>query len=367
MKKGKLIVVDGTDGSGKATQVALLKERLIKEGYQVETIDFPRYEDNFFGKLIGECLAGKHGDFISVHSKIVSVLYSADRWQSSDMIRDWLSQGKIVIADRYVSANQIHQGGKIHDDKEREEFLLWLDKLEYEVFKLPRPDHTVYLDVSLETTLRLLKEKDQVFKKKYSEGVNDQAENNHEHLVDSRESAIKMLQNTNWTRIACEEEGQMLPREVITEKIYNVCLRILSEVRPIKIYFAGSIRGGRNDHELYAKIITLLKKYGTVLTEHVGDKNLTNQGQKNLTNEEIHTKDIGWIDEADIIVAEVTSPSLGVGYEIGRAEPGGKKIIALYRQEEERKLSAMIAGNKNVQTVYYQDVEELVEIFDKLF
>lgn len=365
MKKGKLIVIDGTDGSGKATQVALIKERYIKKGYQVETIDFPRYDDNFFGKLIGEGLAGKYGDFISAHPKIISVLYSADRWQSSSQIRDWLNQGKIVIADRYVSANQIHQGGKIHDDKMREEFLLWLDTLEYEVFGLPRPDHSIYLDVSLDTTLRLLKEKDQTLKKQYNEGKNDQAENNYKHLADSRESGIKLLQNSSWTRIVCEENGQMLSKDVINEKIYCVFEQVLSVVNPLKIYFAGSIRGGRDDHELYANIITLLKKYGVVLTEHIGDKNLTSQGQ-NLTSKEIYNKDKKWIYEADLVIAEATTPSLGVGYEIGLAESLGKKNIVLFRQESEKRLSAMIEGNEKVRCIYYQKFEDLEEIFDKL-
>ncbi len=146
---GKLIVIDGIDGSGKATQVALLKKRLQQEGVRVKTIDFPRYYNNFFGGLIGEYLSGKYGDFIAMDPRVASVLYAADRFESSKEIKKWLDEGYVVLADRYVSANQIHQAGKIDEPKVRKEFLAWLDTMEYEVFQIPRPDLVVYLDVPL--------------------------------------------------------------------------------------------------------------------------------------------------------------------------------------------------------------------------
>ncbi len=134
----------------------------------------------------------------------------------------------------------------------------------------------------------------------------------------------------------------------------------------MKIYFAGSIRGGREDKDMYAEIILLLKKYGEVVSEHIGDKNLSSDGQKTMTNEEIYTKDTNWIKEADIIIAEVTNPSLGVGYEIGFAEKNNKKIIALYRNIEGKRISAMIAGNHNVKCIEYKTVLELKEFFSQI-
>jgi len=116
-KKGKLIVIDGTDGSGKATQVALLVKRLKKEGKTVKIVDFPEYYKNFFGAFIGHCLSEQYYKFLNVHPKIASVLYAADRWESSEELRNWLKKGHIVIANRYVSANQIHQAGKIKSVK----------------------------------------------------------------------------------------------------------------------------------------------------------------------------------------------------------------------------------------------------------
>ena len=166
---GKLIVIDGIDGSGKATQVRLLKERLVKEKIKVKTIDFPRYYDNFFGKLIGEYLAGQYGDFSEVDPRLASVLYAADRFESSTDIKKWLDAGYIVLADRYVSANQIHQGGKIADPKKRKDFFTFLDTMEHGVFKIPRPDVVVYLDVPFEISKLWLQKKIQKSKKRISE------------------------------------------------------------------------------------------------------------------------------------------------------------------------------------------------------
>jgi dTMP kinase len=215
-QQGRLIVIDGIDGSGKATQVALLKKRLIKDKIKVKTIDFPRYGDNFFGSLIGECLSGALGDFIGVNSKIASVLYAADRFESSKKIKEWLEQGYCVIADRYVSANQIHQGGKIKDLKERKEFLKWLDIMEYKVFNIPRPDLVVYLDVPFEVSKQWLQNKVAQRKKGYLKGRKDVAEDNLLHLKNSRESAL-MLQkeNKNWIRVeCCDGMVCMLPDQV---------------------------------------------------------------------------------------------------------------------------------------------------------
>ena len=112
MKRGKLIVIDGTDGSGKATQVDLLVEALKKEGRKVKVVDFPEYYSNFFGKFVGHCLSEQHYNFVSVHPKIASVLYAADRFEGKGKIEKWLKEGYTVVANRYASSNQIHQGGK---------------------------------------------------------------------------------------------------------------------------------------------------------------------------------------------------------------------------------------------------------------
>ena len=124
------------------------------------------------------------------------------------------------------------------------------------------------------------------------------------------------------------------------------------------IYFAGSISGGRGDQAIYTRIIELLKQHGTVLTEHFGDASLTSAGES-LPDRAIHDRDIDWLRQADVLVAEVTTPSLGVGYEIGRAVEWGKKIICLYRPSEGRRLSGMIAGSNGIVVRRYDNVAQL--------
>jgi len=134
----------------------------------------------------------------------------------------------------------------------------------------------------------------------------------------------------------------------------------------MKIYFAGSIRGGRDDKKLYLQLIQHLAKYGQVLTEHIGDQNLSYLGENGLA-EKIYNRDISWIRESAVIVAEVSTPSLGVGYEICKAENIGKKILCLYRKQENKKLSAMISGNTNFKNSSYKTLEEAKKCIDSFF
>lgn len=126
----------------------------------------------------------------------------------------------------------------------------------------------------------------------------------------------------------------------------------------MRIYFAGSIRGGREDAALYLQIIDYLKLYGEVMTEHVGDPALTEKGDDGPTDRYIHDRDLKWLQSADVIVAEVTTVSMGVGYEIGRAVESGKKVLCLFRPESGKNLSAMIAGCPDLVLVQYQHIEE---------
>lgn len=135
----------------------------------------------------------------------------------------------------------------------------------------------------------------------------------------------------------------------------------------MKIYFAGSIRGGRDDKELYADIINTLSLYGQVLTEHIGDKKLTIFGEDGPTDKYIYNRDMAWLKEAGAVVAEVTTPSLGVGYELAKAEEWGKKTLCLYRESEGKRLSAMISGSPNFEIKTYKSLNELKEIFKVYF
>ncbi|MEN9621657.1 MAG: hypothetical protein RLZZ67_91 [Candidatus Parcubacteria bacterium] len=221
-KKGVLIVVDGGDGSGKATQTKLLLERIARMR-KAQTTDFPRYNTNHLGGLIRECLDGKRGNFIALDSRIASVLYAADRFETLPMIRKWLEEGNVVILDRYVSANQIHQGGKIQDPEARQEFLSWLDKLEFEIFGLPRPDIIVYLHVPVEISVELARaraaEKGQ---------APDSAEKDTRHQLESQQSALAIVKGANnWVKVECAPEGKLLSREAIHENIFNAIKHLI--------------------------------------------------------------------------------------------------------------------------------------------
>lgn len=129
-----------------------------------------------------------------------------------------------------------------------------------------------------------------------------------------------------------------------------------------KIYFAASIRGGRGDQKFYAEIIKELKKFGLILSEHFGNPNLTEIGEE-LSSSEIRNRDKNWVKDADVVVAEVTTPSLGVGMELGWAEEWGKKTICLYREQDGRRLSALVDGAPTFEVFRYKTVTDLADIF----
>ena len=212
MYKGRFIVFDGNDGSGKQTQAKLLADALVLQGKIVHSIDFPRYETNQMGKLLRECLDGKHGDFEHMDARIVSVLYAVDRFESSSQIRDWLQSDCTVICDRYTTANMIHQGGKITDVQERTVFLAWLEKLEFETLQLPRPDCVIYLDVPVTVSLENLKQRN-----KLNNSNPDTVEQSLQYLEQSRQSAQLLAQQMdNWHTVqCCDEHGAQRTREAI--------------------------------------------------------------------------------------------------------------------------------------------------------
>jgi dTMP kinase len=228
MAKGKLIVIDGTDGSGKATQVGLLVKHLKKDGQKVKIVDFPDYYSNFFGQFIGHCLSEQYYNFVKVHPKIASVLYAADRFESSDKLKKWLREGYIVIANRYASANQIHQGGKIANTKKRESFLKWLAQMEYEVFKIPKPDVIFYLSVPIPIVLKLIRERNKNGRRNYLGKKKDVHEKDVKFLENSRKSALWLAKTQkNWIKIECVNDGILETRENIHEKIYEKIKKII--------------------------------------------------------------------------------------------------------------------------------------------
>jgi dTMP kinase len=225
---GTFIVIDGNDGSGKATQTKLLCDRLQKEGIAYEKIDFPQYDNNFFGTFIGECLAGKHGDFAHLDPGLASLPYALDRLETSPKIKEWLAAGKVVIADRFTSANQIHQGGKIVGTEKRDAFLKWLDQMEHEVLGIPRPTAVIYLRVPVETSLALLSKKREAKNAALGGESHDTVEKDKMYLERSVESAeILAKTNAGWHQVECIAEGGMRTPEAIHEDVYRIVTTLL--------------------------------------------------------------------------------------------------------------------------------------------
>lgn len=213
MSRGALIVIDGTDGSGKATQTKLLVNRLRASGLPVETIAFPQYGHPSAG-LVEAYLHGEYGTVNEVDARIASIFYAADRFDASFTIRRWIDSGKIVVLDRYVSANMGHQGSKIPDQNEREKFLVWLRDLEYGLFGLPQPDVTVILLVPSAVAQKLATARDG---DKIDIHQADPA-----HLA-AAEATYRWLINhePNCHTIECAPDGELLSREAIAELVWR--------------------------------------------------------------------------------------------------------------------------------------------------
>lgn len=152
--RGKFIVFEGIDGSGKSTQTKFLIKKLKKEGYKVAKIDFPQYGTKSAG-LIEEYLNGKYGSSKEVGPWRASIFYACDRYDASFKIRKWLKEGKIVVSDRYIGSNIGHQGAKIKNKKERKKYLKWLFNLEYNIFGIPKPDISFILKINPELSRKM--------------------------------------------------------------------------------------------------------------------------------------------------------------------------------------------------------------------
>lgn len=225
---GKFFVFEGIDGCGKSTQTKLLAEFFIKKGYQVEKIDFPQHGERS-SAMVDDYLTGKYGSAEEVGPYIASIFYATDRFDASFKIKKWLSEGKIVISDRYLVSNIGHQGGKIKDKKEWRKYVNWLYNLEYGIFKIPKPDYTFILKTSPEFSLKLVKnitDKDKLkVKSKYlSGGKQDIHEKDRSHLANALNSYLLAAKEfpKDFKVIECLSGDQLLSPEIINQKIVKV-------------------------------------------------------------------------------------------------------------------------------------------------
>ncbi len=218
-KKGLFIVFDGIDGSGKTTQVKLLVGRLKKEGYGVEKLDFPQYGKKS-AVLVEEYLNGEFGAAKDVGPYRASIFYACDRYAASARIKRWLRAGRIVVSDRYVTANMGHQGGKISSVRERKKFFKWLFDLEYNLFSVPKPDINVILHVDAAVAQKLVA---RTKKRRYiKKGKKDIHESDLRHLRDAEKTYIEIAKIfSGFSLIECMKNGRIMTRREISDLIWN--------------------------------------------------------------------------------------------------------------------------------------------------
>jgi dTMP kinase len=227
MPTGKFFVFEGIDGSGKSTQVALLAEHLTEKGYDVEQMHFPQHESKSAG-LVDEYLSGKYGAADQVGPYVASVFYASDRYDASFKIRTWLAEGKIIISDRYIVSNIGHQGGKISNKDEWNKYVNWLYDLEYNLFKIPKPDYTFIFNtlpgLSLEIVGKLTEHQRLQKKESYLNGKQDIHEKSVSHLENALRSYLWAAKEfpQEFKVIECIHNGVMLPIQTINNKIIKL-------------------------------------------------------------------------------------------------------------------------------------------------
>lgn len=201
--KASFIVIEGIDGAGKTTQVEHLKYYLALQGVPLEAISFPRYEDNLYGKLIKKYLEGEFG--ANINPYLIALAYAGDRSLAKSLIESWLNKGKVVIANRYVSSSKAHLGANL-PEYQREEFMGWVDELEYQTNGLPKPDLTILLEVNPQIG--------------QSHVSGDLHEDSLKHLEQAAKIYSELSQaEENWQVVNCMENDKMQSRENIHKKL----------------------------------------------------------------------------------------------------------------------------------------------------
>jgi len=225
MAKGKFIVIEGSDGSGKGTQFKLIEEQLRKSGLTVTTYDFPQYSEpsSYF---VREYLNGNYGDANKLGAKTPSLFFALDRFQASQQMRRDIDDGKIVLCNRFIGSNLAHQGQKIDDPREREEYYKWLLDLEFNILAVPKPDLNIVLIVPAEIAQKLV---DQKAKRDYTDKKRDIHEADLDHLRRAVATYKELCDKfpKEFTAIDCMENDTTL------RTIPQVTSAILEKITPL--------------------------------------------------------------------------------------------------------------------------------------
>lgn len=219
MSKGRFIVFEGIDGSGKATQIGLLEKKLISEGRSVSCYAFPQYKKNYWGRFLDHLLHGKYGPVASFNPYLMSVPYLFDQKTTAESIRVAKVNGAFVLADRFYTSNMGHQGGKIEDDVEFVNYLSWLKDLANSELGIPMPDQVIYLFLLPEISQKLMLKRAQEQGRKL-----DDVEGNFRYLQNSSKGFLRVAEIEGWDVVDCNdyEQNDILPIPVIENKIWDL-------------------------------------------------------------------------------------------------------------------------------------------------
>ena len=199
---GRLIAIEGIDGSGKGTQLELLQQSLRARGVAVHATNFPHYQ-SWFGTMVGQFLNGKFGALETVDPHFAALLYAGDRFEAKLELTDALAEGKLVLADRYIASNLAHQTGRVAA-AQRSEFIAWLEHLEYDIYGLPREDRVIYLRVPPEQAHALVAQK---AARSYTTAKRDIQESSLRHLRDAAEMYDELAKRPHWATIECVDRS----------------------------------------------------------------------------------------------------------------------------------------------------------------
>jgi dTMP kinase len=220
----KLFVIEGLDGAGKSTQIRLLRDFFLKQGFNCEYLHFPRTDTPYFGELIARFLRGEFGSNNDVDPYLVAMLYAGDRKDASEIIAGWLKKGNIVILDRYTYSNIAYQCAKLPDSKKQLELMNWILKLEFEHFAIPKPDLNIFLDVPFTFTETKLSNPRSGSDRNYLNGGYDIHESSLNFQKKVRDMYLRVAEKDKRLAVVnCKsKEGGMLFPEEIFEKIVNL-------------------------------------------------------------------------------------------------------------------------------------------------
>ncbi len=369
MKRGTFVVIEGGDGTGKETQTNLLHSRARQEGYRVVKTSFPNY-DTPTGEEIHRYLDTKeYGELRQVDPKLASLLFIIDRHEAQSWMERMLRRVDLFIADRYSISNFAYQTARLQPGPDREAMLTWLHRFEHETpFQHPFPDKIIYLDLPPAVSAEAMKKEGRKL---------DIHEENPDYQQRVREEFLALAatdRGGRWKMINCmnEEQGIRFTEGELTDKIWGIVSPLLTKTPP-HIYFSFSISNPTNDEEVRKqqseatqRMAAVLRTYGQIMTEHLLEPNCKEKEdqRRRMEGTNVYERDMEWLSHANILVADVTFPSHGVGREIERAAEMLKIPVILFYNNDipQIRVSNMLLDDVHLAIKPYtlQNLEDVV-------